>query len=244
MKNKITNWIKIWFEKNGDDQTKAVIGISGGKDSSVVAALCVEALGRDRVFGVLMPQHYQADVDMSLKLVDWLGIKFECINIGNICDSVMASFPKKLGAKSNPMVKTNMPARIRMTTLYAIAACVNGRVANTCNKSEDWVGYSTKYGDSAGDFSPISDLTVTEVKQLGYELGLPRVLIEKVPQDGLCGKSDEDNLGFTYDVLDRYILTGEIDDPLVKARIDKMHVANLHKVRFMDCFKKDGEVYL
>ena len=120
--------------------------------------------------------------------------------------------------------------------LYAISQSRNGRVANTCNLSEDWVGYSTRYGDSVGDFSPLSNLTKTEVKLIGKELGLPDDLVCKVPSDGLCGKTDEDNLGFTYDVLDRYIRTGEIDNAETKAKIDSMHEKNLFKLQLMPSF--------
>ena len=120
---------------------------------------------------------------------------------------------------------------------------LNGRVANTCNYSEDYVGYATKFGDAAGDFSPLSYLTVTEVKAIGRELGLPTKLIDKTPTDGLCGKTDEDNLGFTYDVLDRYIRTGEIDDLDIKAKIDSMHKKNLFKLRPMDAFEYQKYIF-
>ncbi|MBQ5558045.1 MAG: NAD(+) synthase, partial [Aeriscardovia sp.] len=134
----------------------------------------------------------------------------------------------------------NLPPRLRMSTLYAVGQSKNGRVVNTCNLSEDWVGYSTRYGDSVGDFSPMSCFTTAEIRAMGKVLGLPATLIEKVPSDGLSGMSDEDKLGFTYAVLDRYIRTGEIDDPATKERIDSLHKKNLFKLRFMDCFKYDG----
>ena len=124
-----------------------------------------------------------------------------------------------------------------MAVLYAVAQSHNGRVANTCNLSEDWVGYSTRYGDAAGDFSPISCFTVQEVKAIGRYLGLPKELIEKPPADGLCGKTDEENLGFTYAVLDRYIREGVEPEPDIKAKIDRLHGLNLFKLKYMDCFK-------
>ena len=131
--------------------------------------------------------------------------------------------------------KINIGPRLRMTTLYAIAQSLpnGGRVCNTCNASEDYVGYSTKYGDSAGDFSPCSEYLVTEMLQIGDALGLPYELIHKTPFDGLCGKTDEDNLGFTYAELDHYVQTGEIDDPAKKANIDRRHILNLHKLQLM-----------
>ena len=234
IKDECVLWIRDFFEQNGKG-CNAVVGISGGKDSSVVAALCVEALGKDRVIGVLMPCGEQHDIDMAELLVSHLGIKSFVVNIKDAVEGLKASIPFKLSAQSS----TNLPPRIRMATLYAVSQSNNGRVANTCNLSEDWVGYSTRYGDAAGDFSPCSYLTVQEVKAIGRELGLPDVLVDKVPIDGLCGKTDEDNLGFTYAVLDRYIRTGEIDDPDTKARIDRLHKMNKFKLELMPAFKPE-----
>ncbi len=230
-------WIRSFFEQNGPD-CNAVVGISGGKDSSVAAALCVEALGRDRVIGVLMPQGEQHDIDMAYLLVHHLGIRHYVVNIREAVDALVRSMPAELTLTAQS--RQNLPPRIRMSTLYAVSQSCNGRVCNTCNLSEDWVGYSTRYGDSVGDFSPMSHLTVTEVKELGHLLGLPAELVEKTPIDGLCGKSDEDNLGFTYAVLDRYIRTGEIDDPETKAIIDRKHRSNLFKLELMPSFVPKG----
>ncbi len=234
VKNDCVQWIRDFFEENGKG-CNAVLGISGGKDSSIVAALCVEALGKDRVIGVLMPQGEQHDIDMAYLLVNHLGIKHYVVNIKDTVDAIFNSFPEELEISN--MSKINLPPRIRMSTLYAVSQSCNGRVANTCNLSEDWVGYSTRYGDSVGDFSPLSNLTVTEVKQIGYELGLPRELVDKVPIDGLCGKTDEENLGFTYAELDVYIRTGYIADEAKKELIDRKHKANLFKLQLMPCFK-------
>ena len=227
-------WIREFFEKNGKD-CNAVVGISGGKDSSVVAALCVEALGKDRVIGVLMPCGEQADIDCAYQLVDHLGIRRYVVNIKDAVEGVKKAFPKEL--EMTEQSKNNLSPRIRMSVLYAISQSVNGRVANTCNLSEDWVGYSTRYGDSAGDFSPLSRLTVEEVKQIGRVLSLPANLVDKTPIDGLCGKTDEENLGFTYAELDRYIRTGEIEDKEKKAIIDRKHVMNQFKLELMPCFE-------
>ena len=206
VKNECVQWIRDFFEENGKD-CNAVVGISGGKDSSIVAALCVEALGKDRVIGVLMPCGEQADIDMAKLLVNTLGIKHYIINIKDAVDGITNSIPFELSTQS----KTNLPPRIRMSTLYAVSQSHNGRVANTCNLSEDWVGYSTRYGDSVGDFSPCSNLTVDE-------------------------KTDEDNLGFTYAELDRYIRTGEIEDAEKKVKIDRLHRINLFKLQLMPAF--------
>lgn len=231
IKNECVQWIRDFFEANGKD-CNAVIGVSGGKDSSIVAALCVEALGKDRVIGVLMPCGEQHDIDMAKLLVNHLGIKHYIVNIKDTVEALKASIPFELSTQSI----TNIPPRVRMATLYAVSQSCNGRVANTCNLSEDWVGYSTRYGDSVGDFSPCSHLTVDEIKQVGRTLGLPDVLVDKVPIDGLCGKTDEDNLGFTYAELDRYIRTGEIDNPVSKERIDRLHRINKFKLELMPSF--------
>ena len=232
VKDECVAWIRDFFENNGKG-CSAVVGISGGKDSSVVAALCVEALGKERVIGVLMPCGEQADIDMAMLLVTHLGIRHYIINIKDAVDGLTARLPFPLSRQT----VINLPPRIRMATLYAVAQSHDGRVANTCNLSEDWVGYSTRYGDSVGDFSPCSHLTVAEVKAIGRILGLPDVLVDKVPTDGLSGKTDEDNLGFTYAELDRYIRTGEIDDPAKKALIDDKHAKNLFKLALMPSFE-------
>ncbi len=227
-------WIRDFFEKNGKD-CSAVIGISGGKDSSVAAALCVQALGKDRVIGVLMPSGDQFDIQFSYDLVNHLGIKYYVVNIGNAVKALSEAIPFELSTQS----VTNLPPRIRMSTLYAVSQSNNGRVVNTCNLSEDWVGYSTRYGDAAGDFSPMSNLTVAEVKEIGRYLKLPAHLVDKPPIDGLCGKTDEDNLGFTYAVLDEYIRTGHIEDQATKERIDSMHERNKFKLELMPSFNPE-----
>ena len=231
VKDECVTWIRDFFEENGKG-CNAVLGISGGKDSSVAAALCAEALGKDRVIGVLMPNREQADIDMAHLLCDHLGIRKYVINVGDAIDGVKNAVPFELSQQS----VINLPPRIRMATLYAVSQSMNGRVVNTCNLSEDWVGYATRYGDAAGDFSPLSHLTVQEVKAIGRVLGLPDVLVDKPPIDGLCGRTDEDNLGFTYAVLDRYIRTGEIDDLETKEIIDRKHKANVFKLKPMPGF--------
>ena len=236
VKNQCVEWIRNFFEENGKG-CNAVVGISGGKDSSVAAALCVEALGKERVVGVLMPCGVQHDIDMAYLLVNHLGIRHYEVNIKDAIDGLMKALPSEL--EMSTLTVTNLPPRIRMSTLYAVSQSVNGRVCNTCNLSEDWVGYSTRYGDSVGDFSPMSNLTVTEVREIGRVLGLPDELVDKVPIDGLCGKTDEENLGFTYAELDVYIRTGEIENETTKELIDRKHKANLFKLELMPCFKPE-----
>lgn len=231
-------WIRDWFEANGPG-CNAILGISGGKDSSIAAALCVEALGADRVIGVMMPNGDQSDINMAELLVNHLGIRHYLINIKGAFDSLSEELGNS-GIEISQDTIINLPPRLRMSTLYAVGQSMNGRVVNTCNLSEDWVGYSTRYGDSIGDFSPMSCFTTAEIRAMGKYLGLPSALVDKVPTDGLSGMSDEDKLGFSYEVLDRYIRTGEIDDPATKERIDALHKKNLFKLRFMDCFKYDA----
>ncbi|MBQ0001783.1 MAG: NAD(+) synthase [Clostridiales bacterium] len=240
-KNKIVQWIRDYFAANGP-ACDAVVGVSGGKDSSVVAALLAEALGKDRVVGVMMPNGVQSDISDSREIVELLGIKNITVNIkagvdglsGAINDAFKeASFDAPETLSRDSMI--NMPPRLRMSTLYAVAQALpnGGRVVNTCNRSEDYIGYSTKYGDSAGDFSPLCNLLVHEVIQIGEVLGIPERLTKKAPSDGLSGMTDEDKIGFTYAVLDHYVLTGECEDEATKAKIDRMHALNLHKLQLM-----------
>lgn len=236
VKNEIVEWIRNWFKQNGKD-CMAVVGISGGKDSSVVAGLCCEALGENRVIGVLMPNHIQDDIEYSHLLCEHLGIKNYTVDVGVAIDELLNNIHfRATDIEISDQTKTNLPARIRMATLYAISQSMNGRVANTCNLSENWVGYCSKFGDAAGDFSPLENLTVTEVKAIGRELGLPSELVDKTPTDGLCGKTDEDNLGFTYAELDAYIRDGIEPSEEVKAKIDSMHEKNLFKLQPMPSF--------
>ena len=238
---RLVKWIQKWFEKNGKG-CNAVIGISGGKDSTVCAGLLVKALGKDRVIGVLMPNGIQSDISDSHKVVNFLGIKHYTINIQEAYDSILKymEFHDDLAGRVTKQTKENLPPRLRMSTLYAISQSVNGRVCNTCNLSEDWVGYSTRYGDSVGDFSPLSNYTVTEVRQIGHYLGLPSELVDKTPADGLCGKSDEDNLGFTYAELDQYIRDGILPEPKKKIEIDNRYVKNRFKLELMQCAPNYG----
>lgn len=221
----IVNWAKNWFDENGKDSS-AVIGISGGKDSTVCAAILKEALGPTRVIGVMMPNGMQKDISDSEKVCKLLSINYCTVNIGNAYQALSDTLDETLltSTKDNPMYSTNTPARLRMTALYGIASVVNGRVCNTCNLSEDYIGYSTKFGDAAGDFSLLSKMTVTEVRGLGDELGLPHELVHKVPSDGMCGKTDEDNLGFTYEELDKWIREGvPLQDNAMQEKVLRMH---------------------
>ena len=234
LKDKCVNWIREWFDKNGKDCT-AVIGISGGKDSTVVAGLCVEALGKDRVFGVLMPDGEQSDIEDAIQVCKFLNIRYTIVNIQDAYYDIISKIDIPLISNQT---KINLPPRLRMATLYAVSQSINGRVANTCNWSEEYVGYSTRWGDNVGDFSPLRRLLTDEVIDIGDALGLPYELVHKTPSDGLCGKTDEDNLGFTYEVLNKYIRTGECDDLKIKELIDDKHSKNLFKLEPIPAFSK------
>lgn len=231
--NKCVEWIRGFFEENGPT-CNAVLGISGGKDSSIVAALLCKALGKDRVIGVLMPNGVQSDIDDAYGICNELGIKHYVINIKDAYDGAIKGIKEACELTNQAII--NLAPRIRMSILYAVSQCHNGRVANTCNLSEDYVGYSTRYGDSVGDFAPTSCFTVTEMKLIGKELGISEKYYNKVPSDGLCGKTDEDNLGFTYDELDKYIREGIAPSIEKKNRIDHLHKINLFKLQYMPVF--------
>lgn len=240
-------WIRDYFADNPDG--KAIIGISGGKDSTVAAALCVEALGHDRVVGVMMPNGVQSDIKDAIEVCQYLNIFSLETNMENAYEDIRDAIGTALLNKhvvfpfekvySNQMIRTNLPARLRMTTLYIVAALYpNSRVVNTCNRSEDYVGYSTKFGDAAGDFSPLGNLTVREVLEIGDDLGLPEHLIHKAPADGMCGKTDEDNLGFTYAELDAYLLDGTVPEAEKLEKIERLHKLTRHKYEPIPTFQK------
>lgn len=241
VKNECIQSIRDWFNENGKD-CKAVVGLSGGKDSTIVAALCVEALGSDRVIGIIMPDKKQDRITEDI--VNYFKIPNFYLDISEIKNMfrekiIRACYSESISNiyKLSNQAEINLPARIRMNLLRTYAQCLNGRVMNTCNTSENYVGYATVDGDASGDFSPLHHLTVTEVKAVGYALGLPKEFIEKTPEDGLCGKTDEENFGFTYDVLDKYIRTGVCEDEEVKKKIDDMHNKNLFKLLPMACYR-------
>ena len=227
VKNDIVSWIRNWFQENGNG-CNAVIGISGGKDSTVAAALCVEALGPDRVIGVLMPNGFQKDFQDAKEVCAHLGIKSYTINIAEAVFAIRDGLGEA-GIETSMQARINLPPRLRMTTLYAVAQSLNGRVSCNGNLSEIYLGYYTYGGDNIGAFAPLADLTTDEVMMVGDALGLPPRLVHKTPSDGLCGKTDEDNLGIPYSVVNKYIRTGICEDQEMKRRIDELHTRNLFK---------------
>ena len=244
-KEKLVAWIREWFNENGPD-CNAVLGISGGKDSTIAAALCVEALGKDRVIGVLMPNGEQHDISDSYEVVNHLGIKYIEVNIQKAVYGVQSAILDAMQLhKSNiqfmqtKQTEFNLPPRIRMTTLYAVSQSNNGRVVNTCNLSETMIGWETRWGDAVGDFSPFANLTATEVIAIGETMDIPQHLVKKTPADGLCGSTDEESFGFTYAVLDRYLRTGEIEKQEDKEKIDRKIKNNWFKHSPIPAFELD-----
>lgn len=245
IKEKLVSWIRNWFEKNGKE-CNAIIGLSGGKDSTIMAALCVEALGKERVIGVGIPDKGQ-DLHNADKIAEYLGIRFIETNIGQFTDAFKWMFIKIGGQKTitndmngfvmSEQTEQNIPPRLRMVTLYAISQSMNGRVIGTCNLSENYIGYFTKYGDGAADVEPLANLTVTELLEIGDVMDLPYEWVHKIPSDDLPhSKSDEEKFGFSYEVLDKYIRTGVCENQKIKEKIDKMHKNNLFKLQPMDSF--------
>ena len=225
----IENFIKTYFAENGTPNTKAVIGISGGKDSTIAAALLVRALGPDRVIGVMMPNKTQADIEDSIKVCELLGIKSYTLNIGYAYDAMVSTFTYDAELPMSDQISTNLPARLRMSALYMVAAAVGGRVCNTGNASEAFIGYTTKYGDLAGDFAVLRYLTVREIYAIGDYLELPLLLVHKQPSDGMSGKTDEDNTGIPYDAIDDFLLDGIIPEMAIWEKMQAAHKRNEHK---------------
>lgn len=221
----LIGWIRDWFIQSGSKT--AVIGMSGGKDSTIAAALLVQAIGADHVFGILMPQGGQGLNDADL-ICDHLGIRHTTVNIGDTCSTLENSINL---VDLSSLAKLNIPARIRMTTLYSIGQTIDGGcVVNTCNLSENWLGYATKFGDAVGDFSPLGGLTVTEVLEIGDYLGLPYKWVHKTPDDGLPGSmSDEEKLGFSYAELDRFLRKQSVPDGKTMLEMWKWHESSRHK---------------
>lgn len=248
VKNELVEWIRNWFEENGKG-CNAVIGISGGKDSTLMATLCTEALGKDRVIGILMPNATQYDISDSYDVVNHLGIRYMEVNINEAYNGVLNSIKDCFKNNRTNMEEFdfanqtifNLPPRLRMATEYAISQSNNGRCMNTCNLSETLIGWETRWGDAVGDCAPFANLTATEVIAMANVAGLPEHLANKVPSDGLCGKTDEDSFGFKYSILDHYIRTGEIEDKELKKVIDTRIKNNIFKHSPMPFFEY-GEI--
>jgi NAD+ synthase len=219
------NWIKEYFEKQPHAKG-AVLGISGGKDSTVVAALLCRAIGNNRVYGLLMPNGQQCDIADSKQVVALLDIKHD---IANVHDAYVEMCSHTPSIEFSTQAKINIVPKLRMATLYAMAATLGYRVAGTGNRSEAYVGYCTKHGDMACDFNVLAEYTTEQIIEIGAYLGLPDNLVTKTPSDGICGLSDESNLGFTYYQLNRYIENGTSGDTKVDNKIKQMHEYNAHK---------------
>ena len=238
VKDQLVQGIRDWFDKNGKG-CKAVIGLSGGKDSTIVAALCAEALGKENVIGVALPDKEQ-NLNEADEIAKYLGIKFITVNIGGLT-SVIDCALFGAGIITTIMADQNIPPRARMLMLYAISQSNNGRVIGTCNASENYIGYFTKYGDGASDFEPIAELTVHEIYQIGDALGIPKKWVYKIPDDGLPHSCPDDEKfekeGFNYKKLDDYIRTGTSGDAHADEVIERKHQNNLFKLQMSDTIK-------
>jgi len=238
IKDQLVQGIRDWFDKNGKG-CNAVIGLSGGKDSTIVAALCAKALGKEHVIGVSLPDKKQ-NLNEADEIAKYLGIKFITVNIGGPT-SVIDCALFGAGITTTIMADQNIPPRVRMLMLYAISQSNNGRVIGTCNASENYIGYFTKYGDGASDFEPIAELTVHELYQTGDALGIPKKWVYKVPDDGLPHSCPDDEkfekMGFNYEKLDKYIREGTSGDEVADNAIIRMHEMNLFKMKMSDTIK-------
>lgn len=238
----VINWIKNWFETQSGNASGVIIGVSGGADSTVVAKLCQEAIGADKVLGVLMPNKHQQDIADSYRVCETIGIKYREININGAYNGIINAISETLPL--NKQSEINISPRLRMTVLYTMGQTLNYRVAGTGNLSERYVGYCTKWGDMAYDFNPVANFTKTEVKQIGDCLGLPHDLVHKTPADGLSGLSDEENMKITYAVLDNFIRTKSFDENDEKItemieKIKKMNRLAQHKLNPAPCYSFD-----
>ena len=241
-KKRIVEWIRDWFEENGKG-CNAVLGLSGGKDSTICAALLAEALGKDRVIGVAMPDEGQG-LNEADEIAKHLGIRFMYAPINGITqgfNSMWYAFGDE-DFKWSEQSRQNIPPRIRMTMLYAIAQTFNGRVVGTCNASENYVGYFTRYGDGASDIEPLGDLTVRQVKEIGYALNLPREWVDKIPDDGLPNSCPDDEKfakwGFSYAAIDEYLEKGTNGNKETDDAIEKMHGKTFFKMGLGTMYKK------
>ena len=260
----IETHMKMWAEQT--NAKNFVVGISGGKDSTVVAMLLTKIFGKERVYGVLMPQDYQNDLIDSIDVCKILGIHYTTVNIGDSVSAITSQIcdkRKESGIYPTKDMEINLPARIRMSVLHAVGQCVDGRVINTSNLSEDMVGYATQFGDNAGAYAPLQGLTVTEVIQLGdylvdllgiedEEYSSPATnkyisityktrmidLIHKTPVDGLQAQTDEERLGFTYADLDKFIRLDEGSDEF-KEMIRKKYKQNKFKLEIVQMPQPD-----
>lgn len=240
VKDQLVQGIRNWFDKNGKG-CNAVIGLSGGKDSTIVAALCAEALGKEHVIGIGMPNFGQG-LNEADEIAKWIGIKFHAVHIGGIVDITESAIENTLDdIEISEQAEQNIPPRARMLVLYALSQSLNGRVVGTCNASENYIGYFTKYGDGASDFEPIAELTVHEIYQIGDALGIPKKWVYKIPDDGLPHSCPDDEkfekMGFNYEKLDKYIREGTSGDEVADKAIQRMHEMNLFKLKLSDTIK-------
>lgn len=229
---RVVTWTRQFLDEFHD--RPLVIGISGGKDSTITAAALAEAVGPNRILGVLLPNGKQNDIGVARRVCDFLEIQHVQLNIFPMYDAMLRqiklNIPNMRNEVFNSIVRSNAPCRCRTTMLYTIANQFHGRVVNTCNLSESYVGYDTKWGDQCGDFNLFQDYTASEVKAMGYSLGVAKEFIEKAPDDGMCGQTDEERWGFTYEYLDAWLRSTRGHENETDRKIIEMHQAAMHKL--------------
>ena len=216
--------------------SKVVLGISGGKDSTVCAAVCARALGKENVYGVMLPDGEQKDISDSISVCKALGIRCKTVNIGKMHKALHEALCFDEAAEGEfpvPFVKEsdiNVGPRLRMTTLRYIAQALGARLVGTGNLSESTVGYCTKDGDTSCDFALLLALTSVEVVKVGLTMPeLPRYLVEKTPTDGLSGMSDEEKMGISYQDIHAYIRFGTCGNAETDAKIRAKEAGSAHK---------------
>lgn len=226
--NLIIDWIRDYVKSSG--AKGVVIGNSGGKDSAVVIALCVKALGKENVLTVAMPcSSIPQDLEDAKLVADTFDVQMLTVDLSSVYENLCLEIENAIINDILTEASINIRPRLRMIALYTIAQQNSYLVVGTGNKCEQYIGYTTKWGDNASDFNPIAEFTVSEVLEIGKILGVPSRVINKTPNDGLGLGNDEEKIGVTYKEIEEYITTGKTKNPTSMEKIEKMHRQSAHK---------------